>query len=96
VDFDGYEIHHGRSTRSAPNAVVTEVLHNREGSALGWQQGSVMGLYVHGLFESPQVQRALFGSSGRSLNEVFDGLADFIEGHFQPGALMRLLDPLSP
>jgi len=74
---------------------VTEVLPNAQGEPLGWQRGSVLGLYVHGLFESPQVQRALFGAAGRPLDEVFDGLADFIDGHFQPGALMQLLAPTS-
>jgi adenosylcobyric acid synthase len=42
---EGYEIHHGR-TQAGPQAKV----HLEEG--LGWQQGNVIGVYLHGLLEN--------------------------------------------
>ena len=41
--------------------------------------------------EQPAVLQALFGASGPSLDQVFDGLADFVDTHFQPGALQALI-----
>ena len=41
--------------------------------------GNVLGLYLHGLFEDPAVLQALFGATARTLDSVFDGLADFID-----------------
>ena len=35
--------------------------------------------------------KALFGQAGRPLDAVFDGLADFIDLHFQPGRLAGLI-----
>ena len=90
VVFDGYEIHHGRTLEPLPRT-ARAVLFDSDGAAVGWQQGSVLGLYVHGLFESPAVMRALFGADVRSLDSVFDGLADFVDRHFVPGALSSLL-----
>ena len=67
-------------------------LRNDEGGAIGWQQGSVLGVYAHGLFEAPGSMRALFGAEPRSLDAVFDGLADFIDTRFEPGSLWRLIE----
>ena len=67
------------------------VLHDGQGQCLGWQQGKVLGLYLHGLFESDAVLHALIGADTLSLDRVCDGLADFIDRHFQPGTLMSLL-----
>jgi len=64
---------------------------------LGWRNGAgnVMGLYLHGLFEDPAALQALFGASLSgpvpTLDSVFDGLADYIEQHFEPGALAALI-----
>jgi len=90
IAFDGYEIHHGR-TFEPPTRGARPVLFDAQGEAVGWQQGSVLGLYVHGLFESPAVMRALFGADVRTLDSVFDGLADFVDRHFVPGSLQSLL-----
>jgi adenosylcobyric acid synthase len=35
--------------------------------------------------------RGLFGAAARSLDSVCDGLADFVDRHFEPGALPSLL-----
>lgn len=92
VAFDGYEIHQGVTVFHPGLPRCAEVLRNPAGEVLGWQQGPVLGLYVHGLFESPAVLRALFGRQGRTLDEVFDGLADFVERHFEPGVLHGLIE----
>ena len=91
--FEGYEIRHGRTTElpGAPTAQV--VLRNAEGEPIGWQQGSVLGLYAHGLFEDAAVMRALFGVPVRPLDAVFEGLADFVDRHFEAEVLMGLLAP---
>jgi adenosylcobyric acid synthase len=58
-------------------------------------QGNVMGLYLHGLFEDPAALQALFGNTLAgpvpTLDTVFDGLADFVETHFEAGVLQSLL-----
>ncbi len=90
--FGGYEIRHGRTVQHPGLAEAQVVLRNENGDAIGWQRGNVLGVYAHGLFEAPQVLQALFGARVRTLESVFDGLADFIDAHFEPGSLMRLLN----
>ncbi len=89
VGCEGYEIRHGR-TRAVGEAAVA--LRNADGEAIGWQRGHVLGLYAHGLFESPAVLQALFGAAVPALDTVFDGMADFVERHFQAGVLEGLLE----
>ncbi len=93
VRFDGYEIRQGRTAQHDGLPPAEAVLRNAEGETIGWRQDAVLGVYAHGLFESPEVLRALFGARVRTLDTVFDGLADFAERHFVPGALMQLLQP---
>jgi adenosylcobyric acid synthase len=88
--FGGYEIRHGRTESSADAQVAVR---NAAGAPIGWQRGSVLGLYAHGLFESPDTMRTLFGATTRTLDSVFDGLADFVDRHFEPDTLHRLLQP---
>jgi adenosylcobyric acid synthase len=88
--FCGYEIRHGRTEAVDGTAVA---LRNEAGDAIGWQHGTVLGVYAHGLFESPAAMRALFGAEVRTLDSVFDGLADFIDRHFDPTVLQRLIQP---
>jgi adenosylcobyric acid synthase len=59
---------------------------------LAWRNaaGNVLGVYLHGLFEEPAVLHASFGASVPTLESVFDGLAGFIEAHFDPGFLAGL------
>jgi adenosylcobyric acid synthase len=91
VAFDGYEIHHGRTAQHPDLPTATATVRNAAGDVLGWQQGNVLGLYAHGLFESPAVLRALFGAEVRTLDAVFDGLADFLDQHVPESVLMNLL-----
>jgi adenosylcobyric acid synthase len=82
---EGYQIRCGTTTGAGA------VLHDEAGAPLGWQQGSVLGLYAHGLFERPEVLRALFGAAVPSLDSAFDGLAELAEQHLEPRLLARLL-----
>ncbi len=98
VRVSGYEIHHGQTAQhpamAAKGDVAREVL-----PGLGWQNaaGNVLGLYLHGLFEETAVLQALFGRQGAArvpmLESVFEGLADYIEQHFEPGVLDALIAP---
>jgi adenosylcobyric acid synthase len=68
----GYEIRHGRTRATAPadEAILGE---------LGWVDGNVLGIALHGLFENPQLVAALFGSAPtRTLDDELDELADAV------------------
>jgi adenosylcobyric acid synthase len=89
VTAAGYEIHHGQTAQhpamAAKGDIAREVI-----PGLAWQNaaGNVLGCYLHGLFEDPAVLRALFVPT---LDTVFDGLADFLEQHVEPGVLDALI-----
>jgi adenosylcobyric acid synthase len=87
VSFGGYEIHHGvtRPDERAPSAAALRPALAANG---GWQHGQVLALYPHGLFESADVMRALFGRETPTLDDTLDGLADFIDARFAKGLLM--------
>jgi adenosylcobyric acid synthase len=100
VEADGYEIRLGRTTpgqgefRDEDEGNIDSVL-RRIGDAtpIGWQQQSVLGVYLHGLFENPAVVAALFGVTPQPLEAVFDRLADTLDDAFAPGVLDALADP---
>ena len=83
----GYEIRSGHTRAGAGTAVM----HDEEGLAIGWQQGRVLGVYAHGLFESPAVLQALFGAAVPTLETAYDTLADMVEEHFDAMLLQRWL-----
>ncbi|WP_343638295.1 cobyric acid synthase [Roseateles sp.] len=91
----GYEIHHGRTAQHPGLPAARPVLFDGLGEPLGWQHGPVLGHYLHGLFEDERVLSALFARPVRPLDQVFDELADYIDRHFAPGALMGLLSPVA-
>jgi adenosylcobyric acid synthase len=82
TELTGYQIRHGRTETTAP---VSEALPD----GLGFVDGPVLGVYLHGLFEQPEPIAALFGESpARSLEEAFDELADAVEEHLDVSALL--------
>ena len=97
VQVAGYEIHHGQTRQRADLALAGDVARVVIPGGLAWQNeaGNVLGLYLHGLFEDPAALQALFGPSLAgpvpTLDSVFDGLADYIEQHFEPGVLAALI-----
>ena len=91
VEAEGYEIHHGRTAPSPGPTMAVASAFGDDREPIGWQAGSVIGWYAHGLFEEPAVTKALFGRVAPSLEGVFDGLADFVNLHFEPGVLLDLL-----
>ena len=99
VTVRGYEIHHGQTRQHAGLAQAGELALSAMPDGLAWQNpaGNVLGLYLHGLLEDPAALQALFDPLGTrpvpTLDAVFDGLADFITEHFEPGVLAQLLTP---
>ena len=74
-------------------AAAGDIAHPVMPEGLAWQNGAgnVLGLYLHGMFEDPRVLQALFGAATPTLESVFDGLADYIGAHFEPGVLQSLI-----
>jgi adenosylcobyric acid synthase len=78
----GYQIRHGSSR---PTAALSAALPD----GLGYVEGPILGIYLHGLFESPALVRALLDEQpARSLEQGFDQLADAIEEHLDLEALL--------
>jgi adenosylcobyric acid synthase len=88
--FEGYEIHHG-VTRPESSRAASPALASALDAHGGWQWGDVLAIYPHGLFESAAVIHALFGAQAPSLDDTMEALADFIQLHFEPGALESLI-----
>ena len=68
----GYEIRHGRSEPTAPLAEALP-------GGLGWADGPLLAVSVHGLLEDREVLAALLGSApARSLDQAVDDLTDAV------------------
>ncbi len=93
VGVQGYEIHHGQTSARSDMAAAGEPAVEVMPAGLAWQNnaGNVLGVYLHGMFEDPAVLRALFGASTATLDSVFDGLADYVEQHFEADLLKSLI-----
>ena len=102
VTVQGYEIHHGQTTQHPAMAAAGDVARSLMPDGLAWQNsaGNVLGLYLHGLFEDAAALQALFGQHGAAqvptLDAVFEGMADYIERHFEPGVLSALIEQSTP
>ena len=71
-EVQGYEIRHGH-TRPLPTARVAI------SDGIGWVEGSVLGVTVHGVVESWDVLQALFGRVPKySLDSAIDRLTDVV------------------
>jgi adenosylcobyric acid synthase len=93
VTAPAYEIRHGVTLSLADCAAV---LHDRNGTPIGWQAGPVLGVYSHGLFESAGVIRALFGSDAPVLDRSLDLLADLLDEHLDAALLRQLFTREEP
>ncbi len=95
VPVAGYEIHHGQTSLRADMAAAGQGALQVMPHDLAWQSpsGNVLGIYLHGMFEDAALMRALFGIHVPTLDSVFDGLANYIEQHFEPGVLNALIAP---
>jgi adenosylcobyric acid synthase len=89
----GYEIHHGR-TRAGPRAKPYLA------GGLGYQQGNVVGVYVHGLFENAGFRRAFLKGLGLTATEsnwhdeveaALERLAAHLSAHLDITAIDRAL-----
>ncbi len=87
VEAPGYQIRCGETAATANAGVLCD----SRGQAIGWQQGSVLGVYAHGLFEAPTVLQALFGATVPTLDDAFETLAGMAESHLDPGLLANWL-----
>jgi len=94
LQVQGYEIHHGVTSLRADMAAAGDGCRPVMADGLAWQnaEGNVLGVYLHGLFEDPALLEALFGAKVPTLDQVFDGLADFVEKHFEPSVLQALVE----
>jgi len=93
VEAKGYEIHCGVSVPHPDLPAARIALRDDRGEAIGWQHGNVLGVYAHGLFESPALLRAMWGATAPALEDSFDLLADLVDEHLDRGLLDRLLAP---
>ena len=93
VTAQGYEIHCGVTAPHPDLPAAAVALRDDGGEAIGWQRGNVLGVYAHGLFESPALLRAMWGATAPALEDSFDMLADHVERHLDQKLLDRLLAP---
>jgi adenosylcobyric acid synthase len=84
VPIHGYEIRHGETQRTG---LCAEVL----AGGRGFAKGSVLGISIHGAFEQSEIVERVFGRRPlRSLEDVFEGLADLVEDRLDMDAISRL------
>jgi adenosylcobyric acid synthase len=77
----GYEIRHGL-TGGSP-AVLAD--------GLGWVNGPVLGVYLHGMLEDPSILEAIFGTAPeRDIDNIIDELTDAVVAHLDVDMLDRL------
>jgi adenosylcobyric acid synthase len=91
VEAGGYEIHCGVTVPHPDLPPPAVALRDADGEAIGWQHGNVLGVYAHGLFESPALLRAMWGTGAPALDDSFELLADLVDRHLDAALLDRLL-----
>lgn len=85
--FEDCEICHARAEATKEGSVADVVVHDDGGQPIGWQCGSVLGLFAQGTFESIVVLQALFGANVSGHESTFESLADIVEDQFHLGRL---------
>ena len=93
VEATGYEIHCGLTVPHPDLPAAAVALRDAHGEAIGWQHANVLGVYAHGLFESPALLRAMWGARAPALDDSFDLLADLVDRNLDSALLDRLLAP---
>jgi len=93
IEAAGYEIHCGVTVPHPGLPAPAVALRDADGEAIGWQHGNVLGVYAHGLFESPDLLRAMWGANAPALDDSFELLADLVDRHLDAALLDRLLSP---
>jgi adenosylcobyric acid synthase len=84
MTVEGYEIRHGNSKIVGPTGEALP-------GGLGFVSGSVLGVYLHGLFEQPALSRALVGSAATTtLGVTFERLADVVDSVLDNELLDRM------
>jgi len=83
----GYEIRHGHTSAHDPVQVALP-------NDLGWFRGPVLGCYLHGLLESPEILHATLGAAPtQSLDETIDRLTDGVMAALDERRLEALISP---
>jgi adenosylcobyric acid synthase len=94
LELDGYEIRHGRTRPLPPGegaAPAREPVQTALAGDRGWARGAVLGVAVHGLFESPRTVAALLGAAPeRSLDDAIDELTDAVMAELDVELVERL------
>jgi adenosylcobyric acid synthase len=110
VPVNGYEIHHGYVSRTAPGL---EALIDTAGGGEGTRHGNLFGTHWHGAFECDEFRRAFLTEAARlagrhgfraapdtaygALRErTLDALGDLVEEHLDTEALWRLIEYGAP
>lgn len=91
VEAAGYEIHCGITVPHPDLPAPRVALRDDRGEPIGWQHRNVLGVYAHGLFESPTLLRAMWGASAPALEDSFELLADLVDRHLDATLLAWLL-----
>jgi adenosylcobyric acid synthase len=81
IALKGYEIHCGQTQWRGDDGNVA-LINTTHAQAVGWQRDNILGLYVHGVLEQPEIIHRLFKVTPLSLESVFEHLADVIEQSF--------------
>ncbi|MCE7528149.1 cobyric acid synthase [Polynucleobacter sp. IMCC 30228] len=94
LEVFGYEIHHGKSSHKTADNEKQALMAQEIIADLAWQNslGNVLGIYIHGLFEDPAVIKSLFGKEAKTLDTVFNNLADLIGHHIPKETLLSLVE----
>ncbi|MGW4478546.1 cobyric acid synthase [Rhodococcus triatomae] len=108
IAVSGYEIHHGRVTRTGD----VPLLHHHDGTPEGSVRGPVIGTHWHGLLETNDYRRRLLGRvaavTGRDFTvspdtsvaaertAQLDLLADLVEQHVAVDEVMELIERGAP